>query len=631
MRRFPSVLGGVGVRIRLGGRDVGAGDARSDVDTSIREDEGPSRPAGGAPGGECVTGPSADRAAGAVDGATPTVDHAATAGNGMTTTLKREVGRVDGAATSRDFLSAYGHTMPVDTDPLLRTGAEAGRRSEGAVLEAQPEVSPGIAHDRPPTAQEITADDSVRQYRLEPARGGIEDVAADIVSLLIAVLVVATFRSLGHGAAHGARGVIFLVATAELALCVPVLAVTIGPTRRRTLDRQRLSAQLQGLALPLAAGATIVLGVWRVASAVVGFAHPQLDWVLGTCAVSFATVPAGRAVCTYAKKRAGKHTKVLIVGGRPIAERLSMQLNQMPGIAVAGWVEDDVEESAGRLGCLADIKKLCEHESVGHIVVALSGNAPQTVIDAFRIDALRPVQGELPITVVTPWSDELPTAAKVHGFGTGLAGINFAPASMGFWARSAKAAIDRAVALLAIVCLSPLFIAVTVAVRLTSRGPALFRQRRVGRYGREFSILKFRTMWSEDIRATPASLDGETTLGPFPKLKNDPRVTPVGRMLRRTSIDELPQLWNVLRGEMSLVGPRPFMLDDADALNGWALRRYSVRPGLTGLWQVSGRNELSFAEMCRLDQLYVNSWTLGLDFTILLRTVRAVVSRHGAY
>jgi lipopolysaccharide/colanic/teichoic acid biosynthesis glycosyltransferase len=126
-------------------------------------------------------------------------------------------------------------------------------------------------------------------------------------------------------------------------------------------------------------------------------------------------------------------------------------------------------------------------------------------------------------------------------------------------------------------------------------------------------------------------MSGEVVTGPFPKLKDDPRITRVGRIIRKFSIDELPQLWNVLWGQMSLVGPRPFIPDDARWIDGWATRRYTVRPGITGLWQVSGRNEVTFDDMCRLDYVYVASWSVGLDFRILVRTLGAVTSRHGAY
>jgi lipopolysaccharide/colanic/teichoic acid biosynthesis glycosyltransferase len=159
----------------------------------------------------------------------------------------------------------------------------------------------------------------------------------------------------------------------------------------------------------------------------------------------------------------------------------------------------------------------------------------------------------------------------------------------------------------------------------------MLHQTRVGRDGRAFAMLKFRSMVENPPEWDPKELQLDPVVGPFPKLKNDPRVTPVGRVIRRTSIDELPQLWNVLRGQMSLVGPRPFIPEDAAWIDGWAEQRYSVRPGMTGLWQVSGRNDLLFEDMCRLDHLYVSSWSLGLDMRIFLQTLRAVTQGRGAY
>ncbi|MHB8330469.1 MAG: sugar transferase, partial [Acidimicrobiales bacterium] len=146
------------------------------------------------------------------------------------------------------------------------------------------------------------------------------------------------------------------------------------------------------------------------------------------------------------------------------------------------------------------------------------------------------------------------------------------------------------------------------------------------------TICKFRTFTvTESVPPPEVLASGEQVTGPFPKLKNDPRTTAFGRVLRRTSIDELPQLLNVLWGTMSLVGPRPLAPDFAWNFRPWALRRYDVKPGVTGLWQVSGRNDLTYTEMCRLDQLYVTSWSIGLDVQILVRTARAVVSGRGCY
>lgn len=197
-------------------------------------------------------------------------------------------------------------------------------------------------------------------------------------------------------------------------------------------------------------------------------------------------------------------------------------------------------------------------------------------------------------------------------------------------ARVLKNASDRIVALVLLVTLLPLLAAVAVAIAVDSRGGVFFRQRRLGLGGQEFTIWKFRTMHSEAerLRAELTSLN-ETDGGLF-KMRTDPRVTRVGAFLRRWSIDELPQLLNVLRGQMSLIGPRPLPIPMAEVA-GDESRRLLVRPGMTGLWQVSGRSDLSWEESVRLDLYYVENWSLAVDAVILLRTVIAVLRRHGAY
>ena len=167
-------------------------------------------------------------------------------------------------------------------------------------------------------------------------------------------------------------------------------------------------------------------------------------------------------------------------------------------------------------------------------------------------------------------------------------------------------------------------------IRLSDRGPVFFRQPRVGREGKMFQVWKFRTMYA-DAEDRLARLDDQNESdGLLFKIKNDPRVSPVGRFLRATSLDELPQLINVLRGEMSLVGPRPLPADDGDFL-GDVRRRLLVRPGMTGLWQVSGRSDLSWDDAVRLDLYYVDNWSLAYDLRILWRTIGVVVARKGAY
>jgi exopolysaccharide biosynthesis polyprenyl glycosylphosphotransferase len=197
--------------------------------------------------------------------------------------------------------------------------------------------------------------------------------------------------------------------------------------------------------------------------------------------------------------------------------------------------------------------------------------------------------------------------------------------------RIAKGCADRAVSAVAVLILLPLLVAIGLAVRLTSRGPALFRQTRDGLHGREFTVLKFRTMTrdAESLRASVSHLNVHST-GHLFKVDNDPRVTSLGRWLRRTSLDELPQLLNVLHGQMSLVGPRPLPITDTP-YDGEARRRLFVKPGLTGLWQISGRADLDWDEAVRLDLRYVENWSLALDALIIWKTLFVVAKRNGAY
>ncbi|GGZ58600.1 exopolysaccharide biosynthesis polyprenyl glycosylphosphotransferase [Streptomyces subrutilus] len=194
-----------------------------------------------------------------------------------------------------------------------------------------------------------------------------------------------------------------------------------------------------------------------------------------------------------------------------------------------------------------------------------------------------------------------------------------------------KSALDRAGAALGLLLLSPFFLGVVLAIRLGSRGPAFYRQRRIGRGGAPFVMWKFRTM-VVDADARKAELAGANENdGLMFKMRRDPRVTRVGRLLRRTSMDELPQLFNVLTGRMSLVGPRPPLPEEVAQYDEVELRRLTVRPGMTGLWQISGRSDLSWDETIQLDLQYVDNWSFTSDVDVMGRTLRAVVDGRGAY
>jgi lipopolysaccharide/colanic/teichoic acid biosynthesis glycosyltransferase len=207
-----------------------------------------------------------------------------------------------------------------------------------------------------------------------------------------------------------------------------------------------------------------------------------------------------------------------------------------------------------------------------------------------------------------------------------------------------KRAIDLLVTGLGLLALSPVFAAIAIAIKLTSKGPVLFRQQRVGQYGKLFTVLKFRSMYVNNdhsvhkdyvtkLIANQAQRNGATPAGDgVYKLTNDRRITPLGQILRRTSLDELPQIFNVFTGEMSLVGPRPAIPYELAAYQTWHRRRIlEAKPGITGLWQVTGRSLVKFDDMVRLDLRYASSWSLALDIWILLRTPMAVIRGSGAY
>ncbi|HLF79276.1 MAG TPA: sugar transferase [Dehalococcoidia bacterium] len=192
--------------------------------------------------------------------------------------------------------------------------------------------------------------------------------------------------------------------------------------------------------------------------------------------------------------------------------------------------------------------------------------------------------------------------------------------------------IDLSLGLVALVALSPVFVLASLLVFIESGRPIFFRQQRLGRGAKRFTVYKFRSMSQDAEKMLPEIYDNnEVKDGPIFKWREDPRITRVGRLLRRTSLDELPQLINVLLGQMSLVGPRPPLESEVAKYEEWHLRRLSVKPGMTGLWQVSGRSNLTFAEMVRLDIQYVDNWSLWADLALLARTPYAVIVARGAF
>jgi exopolysaccharide biosynthesis polyprenyl glycosylphosphotransferase len=214
---------------------------------------------------------------------------------------------------------------------------------------------------------------------------------------------------------------------------------------------------------------------------------------------------------------------------------------------------------------------------------------------------------------------------------TGLPFMHLDEVGLGITKRAVKRTMDITVSALALVLLSPVLLVISLLVLFTSGSPVLFSQDRAGQRGELFRMWKFRTMVrdADDQRAVLREISGSDE--PIAKFVDDPRVTPIGRFLRRWSLDELPQLFNVLRGDMSLVGPRPHPVDDVERYRSSDVRRLLAKPGMTGLWQVAGRSDLSWEDAVELDLLYIENWSVLADVAILLRTVQAVLTRSGAY
>ncbi|MGE3795542.1 MAG: sugar transferase [Dehalococcoidia bacterium] len=318
-------------------------------------------------------------------------------------------------------------------------------------------------------------------------------------------------------------------------------------------------------------------------------------------------------------------TRVLIVGSGDVVGRLKARLTRCSDIHVVGMVDQGSPSTELPLGPISELPELCALHRIDRVIIAFSATPDREILDV-----LRRVDGKVSISV-------MPRLFELHSWRSeieelfGLSLVHIPAASLGLRQRVSKRVLDLTIALVAIALALPFCLAVAAAIKLDSPGPVFFRQERTGRAGRAFRIFKFRTM-SADAWSRRASLaESNEVDGPLFKMQRDPRVTRVGRVLRRTSFDELPQLLNVLAGDMSIVGPRPLPTEESDALDGAALSRFEVAPGITGLWQVSGRSELTYADLQHLDSVYVRSWSLLWDLRIILATPRSVFGAKGAY
>lgn len=377
------------------------------------------------------------------------------------------------------------------------------------------------------------------------------------------------------------------------------------------------------------------VGALGVGSLAVVLGGLEVSEIARHAALATLAAPVALTLSAFVHRQALRRTPTILVGHIDTVRRLNDRWADRKDINVVATSSWRSPHDLAPAGSVADVGL---SGVVRDVLAAVSERHATTVViasgRAFTHPALRHLvwalqRAEVECVVVTDMNDhvELLSPRRV---GDQIAMSVRAPNDH-LMSIVVKSLFDRIAAAAGLVLLSPLLIVVAVMIRLGSRGPAIFRQERSGRDGQPFRIYKFRTMVVDAESQLDRLQSRNEGAGPLFKLRDDPRVTRLGRLLRRTSIDELPQLINVLRGEMSLVGPRPALPAETAQYNEWAWRRLHVLPGLTGLWQVSGRSALSWEDSVRVDLQYVNNWNLRLDASILLRTVRAVLVRDGAH
>ena len=400
-------------------------------------------------------------------------------------------------------------------------------------------------------------------------------------------------------------------------------------TSRRTVSLRREMWQV--LQVVVLGGLSLAASGWLL----------RLDFISRPFLILFATLDfffllveklGLRLIARRVRRRGLNYRTVLMVGINPRAEEIAEIIRAHPywGLQVVGFVAlNGSERSSLRglpvLGTAADLPRLLQEEVVDEVLFVLSRRQLAEFEDAVLLCA------ELGIRARVVLSFPHMKARVVLDELEGIPLLTFTTTQATPFPIFIKRLIDLTTALIGLVLLSPVLLAIAAAIKIGSRGPVLFTQTRCGLNGRRFQVFKFRTMveGAERRRGEVAHLN--EVEGPAFKARRDPRVTTVGRILRKLSLDELPQLVNVLRGDMSLVGPRPPIPQEVVHYERWQRRRLSMKPGLTGLWQVSGRADLGdFNDWIALDLAYIDNWSLWLDLKILLRTIPAVLSARGA-
>lgn len=383
----------------------------------------------------------------------------------------------------------------------------------------------------------------------------------------------------------------------------------------------------------------LTLGIWLLFAIVTLTGVGTLDAVATVVfwAAAIPLVGVSRAAARALARRSDSYLqRTVIVGAGDVGQALARKLLQHPeyGLLLLGFVDSAPRDRRNSLepvpvlGAAEELPRLVQQLDVDRVIIAFSGDRHDHTLELIR--ALK--ERGTCIDVVPRLFEAVPTQAGASS----IEGIPVVPLPRASLSRSSmllKRSLDVAIAVPGLLLLAPLFAVLALAIRIDSKGGALFRQRRMGAGGRTFWIYKFRTMVDDaDARkADVAHLNKHAALDHDPrmfKIPNDPRITRVGTILRCYSIDELPQLINVIKGDMTIVGPRPLILEEDCHVPTWARGRLDLKPGITGIWQVLGNSSIPFEEMVKLDYLYVSSWSLWTDVSLMLKTFRVLVGNR---
>jgi exopolysaccharide biosynthesis polyprenyl glycosylphosphotransferase len=503
-----------------------------------------------------------------------------------------------------------------------RTRTWAGTRRRGGITSAgradlHADISP-VWEVLPRGHQEVGERPSVLQ-RDSMLRRGLALV--DVVSAFVALLAV--INIIDAGRVRLAPGAVLIVPFVLLAGKVIGLYDRDQHVLRKTTIDETPSIFYLGVLYSLA--------VW-LSEAVLFHGQLQRAQVFGLLLTTFVLTTVGRLIVRKAAFALTPPERCIVIGNATDAARIaakftdahSVNATVLGRVALHGNDSGETSATVEKLGEYGALAQVVAQYNVERAIIAPSSDGQEEILDAIRLIKALGVK-----VSVLPRLLEVVGSTSTFDDLDGLWLLGVRQYGLARSSELLKRGMDVCAAGLGLLVLGPLFLMLTLGVKLDSRGPVFFRQRRIGKRGETIWMLKFRSMvdgadaMKDDVRAL-----NEAEGGLF-KIGADPRITRVGRLLRRTSLDELPQLINVLRGDMSLVGPRPLVPDEDALIEGWQRRRLAVKPGMTGLWQIFGSSRIPMHEMVKIDYIYGANWSLWLDLRILLRTIPYMLSRRG--